>query len=95
LFKFFPTIVPDARIRNQLRKGHVASIQLRRLIIEVEHGLLWGFLPRGDLKKIGPTFFLFLKLYRKDTLTALNVMASKDLGVACHQNLAYPSITSM
>jgi hypothetical protein len=27
---------------------------LRGLIFEVYHGLLWGFLPRGDLKKNRP-----------------------------------------
>ena len=35
LFIIFSLIALDARIWNQLRKGHVASIQLRGLIFEV------------------------------------------------------------
>jgi hypothetical protein len=61
------------RIPFQLRKWHVAGTQLRELIFEIEHGVLWEFLRRGYLKK--STRLILLKLSRIAPLTALNKMA--------------------
>jgi hypothetical protein len=43
-----------------MSKWHVASINLRKLIFEVEHRLLWGFLLNGNLKKMAQLNFFKL-----------------------------------
>ena len=55
---------------------------------------LMGIFTSWRFKKKTARLFFF-KLCRNNVVTALNIMAPKNLGVACHQNFTYPSITSM
>jgi hypothetical protein len=53
---------------------------------------LMGISSSWRFKKKSARLILF-KISRIAPLTALNIIEPKKLGVACHQNITYPSIT--